>query len=92
MNYLAAIFIIVMPTDYEAFICLTHIMQTMNWRCIYFTNTPKLTNLIEVLQKRIHDECPEVYEHLESHEVTNLLHNQLFNFRSLQLEHMPSFS
>lgn len=65
MNYLAGIFIIVMPTDYEAFICLTHVMQAMHWRCIYFTNTPKLTNMLDVLLKKIRDESFLVSQHLE---------------------------
>ena len=64
MNYLAGIFIIVMPSDYEAFICLTHIMKVMNWRCVYFTETPKLTNMLELVTKKINDEVPDVYEHL----------------------------
>ena len=42
MNYVAAIFLLTLSTEHEAFIALTYVMQEMNWRCVYLNNTPKL--------------------------------------------------
>jgi hypothetical protein len=42
MNFIAAMLLIILPTDYDAFIAFTYILEELNWRCVYLENTPKL--------------------------------------------------
>lgn len=69
MNFVAATLFEILNDEYDAFLGLMYIMQTLNWRCMYLHNTPKLQNLLLLIQKSIEDSCPELTSHLRSHDV-----------------------
>ena len=71
MNFIAAMLLIILPTDYEAFIALTYLLEELNWRCVYLDNTPKLQSLVKAMMKKIKDEIPKIYSHLIKNDVTN---------------------
>lgn len=59
----------ILNDEYDAFLGLMYIMRTLNWRCMYLHNTPKLQNLLLLIQKSIDDSCPELSSHLRSNDV-----------------------
>lgn len=65
VNYLAAILLIHIDDEEQAFWCLVHLLYRRNWRMIYDNNTPKLISLLELLRDRMMSEIHEVLEHIE---------------------------
>ena len=55
----------VLPSEYEAFLALCYVMHKFNWRAVYLNDTPKLSNLIKVLWKKIGEECSLIHKHLK---------------------------
>lgn len=46
MNFLAVTLFEILNDEYDAFLGMMYIMRTLNWRCMYLHNTPKLQNLL----------------------------------------------
>ncbi|CDW78116.1 usp6 n-terminal-like protein [Stylonychia lemnae] len=71
MNYIAGLFYMIFQDEYESFIALNYIMNVLNWRCVYLDNTPKLQNLMLIVQKKVYNECPKIYAHMQEYNVKN---------------------
>jgi hypothetical protein len=61
MNFLAASLLRVFSKDYEAFMGLQYIMRKLNWRNLYMNNTPKLTNMCDLLFSTLADRSPALH-------------------------------
>lgn len=55
MNFVAATFLKVIKDPYDAYLVLQYVMRVLNWRCVYLHNTPKLANLLEIVQIQLYN-------------------------------------
>ena len=70
MNFVAAMLLKVFDGNvYDSFIAMHYIMTTLNWRFVYLPSTPKLSNLLKVVEKKIADENLSLFRHLRNHQV-----------------------
>ncbi len=60
MNFVAATLYKILQDEYEAFLGLLHIMKGLNWRSMYLQNTPKLQNMLTIIQWSVDNSCPEL--------------------------------
>ena len=58
---MAAVVYLVLQDEYESFIAFCHILKILNWRCVYLDNTPKLVNLVKLVNEKLQYECYDVY-------------------------------
>jgi hypothetical protein len=65
INYLAALLLIHVTEEEDAFWCLVYLLHKKNWRMIYDDNTPKLVNLLEVVKDRLQRHYPKILAHIE---------------------------
>ena len=77
MNFVAGTLYKILNDEYDAFLGLMYIMRTLNWRCMYLHNTPKLQNLLLLIQKSVDDSCPELSSHLRLNDVHSFSRNKL---------------
>jgi hypothetical protein len=53
MNYIAAILLLEIEDETKAFWCLFSLLFKRNWRMIFEENTPKLRNLLSLIDDRL---------------------------------------
>lgn len=69
MNYIAGVFLIVLKDEFLAFLALYYIMFSINWRSIYAKNLGKLKNLLEIIDRKVFDESPKVWDLMKKQDV-----------------------
>ena len=70
MNYVAAILLININDEVKSFWCLVHLLHRKNWRMIYNDNTPKLINLLNLVEERLAKEDPKLLRHLSKEDLS----------------------
>lgn len=58
MNYLAALLLIEIKDEIKVFWCLFSLLFKRNWRMIFDLNTPKLMNLLSLINDRLSKDDP----------------------------------
>lgn len=69
MNYLAGVLLLYIPDESLAFALLADLMQRLSWRALYVKDMPKLVELITTLHTSVKERLPELYTHLNQHDV-----------------------
>lgn len=65
INYLAALFILNVDEEQDAFWCLIYLlMGPHQWREIFNDKTTKLMGLLNEIEKQMKKKCPKVLKHL----------------------------
>jgi hypothetical protein len=70
MNYLAAILLIEIQDEVRVFWCLFSILFKRNWRMVYDINTPKLMNLLALINDRLSKDDPDLLTHITSQDLS----------------------
>lgn len=70
MNYLAAILLIEIRDEIKVFWCLFTLLFKRNWRMIYDINTPKLMNLLDLINDRLSKDDPALIVHLKEQDLS----------------------
>jgi hypothetical protein len=70
MNYLAAILLIEIQDEVKVFWCLFALLFKRNWRMIYDINTPKLMNLLSLINDRLSKDDPALLRHLKEQDLS----------------------
>lgn len=60
MNYLAAVLLYVVKDEVQSFWCLFSLLFKRNWRMIFDDNTPKLMNLLQLINERLTKDDPKL--------------------------------
>jgi len=70
LNYLAAMLIIHIKEEETAFWCLVYLMEKLKWRGIYTENTPKLIDILGIVEMRLANDFPHILRHLEQNDLS----------------------
>ena len=70
MNYLAALLLIEIKDEVKVFWCLFSLLFKRNWRMIYDVNTPKLMNLLSLINDRLSKDDPQLLTHLKNEDLS----------------------
>lgn len=70
MNYLAAVLLYVVKDEVQSFWCLFSLLFKRNWRMIFDDNTPKLMNLLQLINERLTKDDPKLLQHLLSQDIS----------------------
>ena len=65
INYLAAMILIHVKDEQDAFWCLVYIMVEHNWREIFTEETPKLIELLEEVDEHMKKKFPKFVKHMK---------------------------
>ena len=64
MNYLAAMLLIHIEDEVQAFWCFFSLLQRKNWRKVYDDETPKLMSMLEMMTKQLKTYDKALYTYL----------------------------
>jgi hypothetical protein len=70
MNYIAALLLMEVHDENKAFWCLFSLLFKRNWRMIFETNTPKLRNLLSLIDDKLQKDDPELLNHFKQEELS----------------------
>jgi len=71
-NYIVSTLLMYIPSKRFVFWAFVYIMETLEWRDLYFNNTPKLMRMIDVLEQNIKKSLPTLYQHFVNENVIPL--------------------
>ena len=87
MNYIAALMLYYIDDEETVFWCLYQLMVKNNWRETFINGLPKLFEMCNLLEDRLSQEFPELFEYLDSHCIGKGTFTGLFV--SFGLDHCP---
>jgi hypothetical protein len=70
MNYLAALLLIEVKDEVKVFWCMFALLFKRNWRMIYDVNTPKLMNLLALINDRLSKDDPQLLAHFKNEDIS----------------------
>ena len=70
MNYIAALLFMEVEDETKAFWCIFSLLFKRNWRMIFERNTPKLRNLLSLIDDRLRKDDPELLNHFKQQELS----------------------
>ena len=70
MNYVAAMLLIHIDNEAEAFWCFYYLLFKRNWRKVYDNNTPKLMSFLKMTEEKLERNDPQLFSHLKRQEVS----------------------
>lgn len=65
MNYIAAMLLMHVQDEESVFWCIIYLLNRKNWRMIYMEEMPKLMELIEIVERKLDTDYPQLAAHLE---------------------------
>ncbi len=72
-NYIVAVLLSNINSQRYCFWTFVQLMNEKNWRFLYLNNTPKLLHMLEILVNRIKKNIPDLYDHFEKQDVSNII-------------------
>ena len=70
MNYLAALLLIEIKDEVKVFWCIFTLLFKRNWRMIYDVNTPKLMNILSLINDRLLKDDPLLLTHFKEQDIS----------------------